>query len=34
MRGSTARFLNGWLLRYSHTPDRVSCVDLDTVEGL
>jgi len=34
MRGSTARFLNGWLLRYSPTLDLVSCVDLDPVEGL
>jgi hypothetical protein len=34
MRGSTARFLNGGILRYSPTPDRVSCVDLDPVEGI
>ena len=34
MRGSTTRFLNGWLLRYSPTPDRVSCVDLDPMEAL
>jgi len=34
MRGSTTRFLNGVLLRYQPTPDRVSCVDLDPVEGI
>jgi len=32
MRAPTTCFLNGGLLRYQPTPDRVSCVDLDPVE--
>lgn len=34
MRAPTTRFLNGGLLRYQPTPDRVSCVDLSAVEGI
>jgi hypothetical protein len=34
MRGSTTRFLSGWLPMYSRASDRASCVDLDPVEGL